>query len=115
MAKTKYAPFDAADYLDSHEAIVEYLNVTLEDPNPEVFVSALSTAARAHGIAKVAEASGLGRESLYKTLAPGAKPRYETVHKIMQALGVRFVVAAGAGAAAASLPPQKSARTSRRG
>jgi probable addiction module antidote protein len=92
MAKAKYARFDAAEYLDNDAVIAEYLAVALEDPDPDVFLRAVSTAARARGIAKVAQDSGLGRESLYKALTPGAKPRYETIRKLMGALGVRLTV-----------------------
>jgi probable addiction module antidote protein len=42
----------------------------------------------------IAEESGLGRESLYKALTPGAKPRYETVLKVLQSLGVKLTVSA---------------------
>jgi len=95
MAKVKLAPFDASEYLDDEEVIAEYLTAALEDPNPEVFLRAVANVAKARGIAKVAEDSGLGRESLYKALAPGAKPRYETVRKLMDALGVKLTVTAG--------------------
>ncbi len=47
---------------------------------------------RARGMAQVAKDAGLGRESLYNALAPGAKPRFETVMKVAQALGVKFTV-----------------------
>lgn len=93
MAKTKFAPFNAAKYLDNEEVIAEYLAAALEDPNPEVFMMAVSDVAKARGIAKIAKDSGLGRESLYKALAPGAKPRFETVRKLVDALGVRWTVA----------------------
>lgn len=94
MAKVKVAPFDASEYLDDDEVIAEYLTAALEDPNPEVFLIAVANVAKARGIAKVAQDSGLGRESLYKALAPGAKPRYETVRKLMAALGVKLTVTA---------------------
>jgi len=94
MAKVKLAPFDASEYLDDEEVIAEYLTAALEDPNPEVFLIAVANVAKARGIAKVAQDSGLGRESLYKALAPGAKPRYETVRKLMDALGVKLTVTA---------------------
>lgn len=87
---TKYTAFDAAEYLDSEEAIAEYLNAALADPNPDVFLAALSDAVKARGVANVAEAAGLGRESLYKTLSPGAAPRYDTVRKLVSALGVQL-------------------------
>ncbi|AXV77303.1 MULTISPECIES: addiction module antidote protein [Ralstonia solanacearum species complex] len=87
-----YAPFDAAAYLDSEETIAEFLAAAMEDPNPDVFLAALGAVARARGIAKVAADAGLGRESLYKAISPGAHPRYETIQKIMRALGVRLNV-----------------------
>lgn len=93
-AKTKvtYAPFEAADYLDSEETIAEYLSLAARDENPDVLLKALGDVAKARGVAEVAKASGLGRESLYKTLAPGAKPRFETIATIMRALNVGFSV-----------------------
>ena len=67
--------FDAADYLDSDAVMAEYLNAALEDENPDVFLQALADVAKARGMTRVARKTGLGRESLYKALAPGAKPR----------------------------------------
>ena len=92
--KVRLAPFDASEYLDNEEVIAEYLAAALEDPNPDVFLRAVANVAKARGVTAVAEASGLGRESLYKALAPGAKIRYETVRKIVDALGVKLTVAA---------------------
>ena len=91
-AKVTYAPFEVADYLDSEEAISEYLSLAARDENPGVLLKALGDVAKARGMAEVAKASGLGRESLYKTLAPGAKPRFETIATIMRALNVGFSV-----------------------
>ena len=51
---------------------------------------ALGDVARAKGMAQVAKDAGLGRESLYKALAPGAKPRFETIVKVARALGAKF-------------------------
>ncbi|CAN5611595.1 MAG: putative addiction module antidote protein [Acidobacteriota bacterium] len=84
----KIMPFDAADYLDNDEVIAEYLNAALEDKNPDVFLAAISDVAKARGLSRLAKDSGLGRESLYKALSPGAKPRYDTVIKLLRALGV---------------------------
>ena len=97
-AKTKaglsLAPFDAADYLRDDVAMAEFLSAALEDGDPDVFLQAVRTAARARGMAQLARDTGLGRESLYKALAPGAKPRYDTMLKLVQALGVRLHAAA---------------------
>ena len=91
---TKFAPFDAADYLTDEDTIAEYLTAALEDPNPDMFLVAVRDVARARGMTQLAKDSGLGRESLYKALAPGAKPRHETIQKIMRALGVKFSASA---------------------
>jgi len=92
MKKIETAPFDAADYLDDEETIAEYLTAALEDPNPDLFLVAVRDVARARGMAQLARDTGLGRESLYKALAPGAKPRYDTVLKVLRALGVKLHV-----------------------
>jgi len=86
--------FDPAEFLNSDEMIAHYLTFAMEDPNPDVFLSALSDVARAKGMTAIAEKTGLGRESLYKALKPGAAPRYETIRKVLDALGVRLAVAA---------------------
>ncbi len=87
---TNFTPFDVADYLDNEETIAAYLTAALEDPDPDVFLLAVKTVARARGMTQLAKDSGLGRESLYKALSPGAKPRYETVIKVVRALGVNL-------------------------
>jgi len=84
------APFDAADYLDDEETIAEYITAALEDPDPDVFLAAVRDVARARGMAQLAKDAGLGRESLYKALTPGAKPRYDTMLKVLRALGVKL-------------------------
>ena len=84
------APFDASDYLDSEETIAEYLTAALENPDPDAFLVAVRDVAKARGIAKVAADGGLGRESLYKALKPGAQPRFDTVRRLLGALGMRL-------------------------
>lgn len=85
-----YATFDVAHYLDDEEVIAEYLTAAAEDKNPDVLLRALSEVAKARGIAQVAAAAGLGRESLYKALAPGSHPRFETISAVLRALNVRL-------------------------
>ena len=89
-APLKLVAFDAARYLDDDEAVAEYMTAVLEANDSDLLLLALSDVARAKGMAQVAKDAGLGRESLYKALAPGAKPRFETVMKVARALGVRF-------------------------
>ena len=90
--KLGLAPFDASDYLDSEEAIAEYLTAALENSDPDAFLVAVRDVAKARGIAKIAATAGLGRESLYKALKPGAQPRFDTVRRLLGALGVRLNV-----------------------
>jgi len=87
----KLVAFDAAKYLNDDEAIAEYMTAMLEANDPDLLLVALADVARAKGMAQVAKEAGLGRESLYKALAPGAKPRFETVMKVARALGVKFI------------------------
>ena len=96
MSKTnqlKLTSFDASDYLDSEEVIAEYLTISLKDPDPHAFLTAVRDVAKARGIATIAANAGLGRESLYKTLKPGAQPRFDTVRRLLEALGVDIGVA----------------------
>jgi probable addiction module antidote protein len=90
----KVKPFDPSAFLDDDEVVAEYLSATLEDPNPDVFLAAIGNVAKARGMSAIAESTGLGRESLYKALTPGAKPRYDTVLKVLQGLGVKLSVTA---------------------
>jgi probable addiction module antidote protein len=94
MMRIKLKEFDASAYLDNEEVIAEFLTAALEDGDPEVFLSAIGQVAKARGMSAIAESTGLGRESLYKAFAPGAKPRYETVQKVLQSLGVKINVTA---------------------
>jgi probable addiction module antidote protein len=67
---TTFALFDATDYLDDEATIAAYISAALEDPNPDVFLTAVRDVARARGMTQLAKDTGLGRESLYKALTP---------------------------------------------
>ena len=94
MAK-KLKTFDASEYLTDNETLAEYLNAVIETGDQTLLLSAIGDIAKATGMQKIAQSSGLGRESLYKALAPDAKPRFETVFKILKALGVSLSVVPG--------------------
>ena len=74
------------------QAIGAYLSEALAEQDYASFLEALGHVARGYGMGAVAETSGLGRESLYKALAVGAKPRFETVCKVARGLGLQFAV-----------------------
>ena len=84
MTTTK---FDIADYLDSNEMIAEYLNTVLEDGDSSDLVVAIGHIAKAIGMSKIAEETGMSRPSLYKALSEGAKPQFETIMKVLKAIG----------------------------
>ncbi len=79
--------FDIADYLDSNEMIVEYLNTVLEDGEEEEVVTAIGHIAKAIGMTKIAKETGMSRPSLYKALSEGAKPQFSTIMKVLKAVG----------------------------
>ncbi len=84
MESTK---FDIADYLDSKEMIAEYLNEVLEEGNDSQIITAIGNIAKAIGMTKIAEETGLSRPSLYKALSDGAKPQFGTIMKVLKAVG----------------------------
>ena len=88
--RTKTKKIDVAEFLQDEETIAEYLNMALEDPNPEMLLLAVKNIARAQGMTQLAKDTGLGRESLYKALSDGAKPRYDTLLKVVRALGIKL-------------------------
>ncbi len=91
MAKTKTRAFDAAEYLDSPEMIAEYLTEALETDDEAFIAKAIGTVARARGMSAVAEAAGVSRENLYRALSGDTRPEFETIRKVLGALGVQLV------------------------
>jgi len=84
--------FDVADYLDSNEMVAEYLNEVLENGNENDLITAIGNIAKAIGMTKIAERSGLSRPSLYKALSDGAKPQFSTIIKVLKAVGGQVTV-----------------------
>ena len=82
--------FDAVEYLDTPERQAAYITAAFETGDPAFVRDAIGIVARARGMAETAKLAELNRESLYKALTPGAKPRFDTVLKVIRALGVKF-------------------------
>lgn len=92
--RLKLSEFKIEDYLDSDEALAEYLNAALLENDPKFFRVALGDVAKARGgMARVAEEVGVGRESLYKSLSADGNPRFGTIVDVLHALGFRFTIA----------------------
>ncbi len=87
MGTKKATKFDISEYLDDDAMIAEYLNTVLEEGDAADIVLALGHIAKARGMSKIAEETGLSRPSLYKALSEGSKPQFETVLKVLRAVG----------------------------
>ncbi|WP_313368661.1 addiction module antidote protein [Sphingobacterium mizutaii] len=84
--------FDVADYLDSNEMIVHYLNAILEEGNDADLIIAIGHVAKAMGMSKIAKEAGMSRPSLYKALSEGAKPQFETIMKVLRVIGAQLKI-----------------------
>jgi probable addiction module antidote protein len=92
VAKTKVTEFDVSEYLEDEATIASYLNAVLEEDDPRLLLAAIGDIAKARGMSRIASDSGLGRESLYKALNAEAKPRFDTILKVLHALGVNVSI-----------------------
>jgi len=83
--------FDMAEMLKTEDDVANYLTLVLEENNTGEFTHALGVVARSRGMSEVAELSGLTREALYKALRARSQPRFDTINRVCNALGVRLV------------------------
>ena len=88
----KLSPLNISEYLDSEEMIATYLNTVLEEGNEDDLVVAIGHVAKAIGMSKIAEQTGMSRTSLYKAFAEGSNPQFQTVLKVLKTMGNRLVV-----------------------
>ncbi len=90
MKTDKTREFDIANYLTSRELIAEYLSQVLADGDTDELLEAIGHIARAHSMTRVADETGLKRESLYKSLKAGVNPKFDTVVKVLNSFGVKL-------------------------
>ena len=83
----KTTKFDIADYLDDNEMVAEYLNTVLEDGDASDVIAAIGHIDIAIGMTKIAEETGLSRPSLYKALNQDSRPQFDTIFKVLKAVG----------------------------
>ncbi len=93
MGKTHTRPWDPAEHLETEEDMTAYLNVALDEGDLRLIMATLGDIARARRMAVVAQETGLGRESLYKSLSADGNPEFSTVLKVVRALGMRLQAA----------------------
>lgn len=84
--------FEAADYLRSQEALAAFINEFLAEADSAMLAEVMLVAAKAKGMTEVASKAGIARESLYKALRPESQPRFDTILKVLNAIGLRLVV-----------------------
>lgn len=92
MSRTKTTTYDVAEHLRTPEDMAAYLEATLEESNGDAarVAKALGDIARAKGMAQVARDAGLSRESLYKALSGDRTPGFDTILKVLRALGLEL-------------------------
>ncbi|MDY6950688.1 MAG: addiction module antidote protein [Thermodesulfobacteriota bacterium] len=92
MAKTKTSRYDVAEHLRTPEEIAAYLEACLEEADGDAafIAKALGDIARAKGMSQVAREAGLSRESLYKALSGERTPGFDTILKVIGALGLKL-------------------------
>lgn len=83
----KASKFDISEYLHDEEMINEYLSTVLEEGDANDIQVALGHIAKAIGMSKIAEQTGMSRPSLYKALGENAKPQFDTILKVLRAIG----------------------------
>ena len=88
----KLKKFDVIDFLDSDEALIEYLNVALEENDPKYFAKALDNVVRAKKISFISEASGPRRQVLYRMLSNEENPRIDTLFRVLDTLNLRLAI-----------------------
>ncbi len=92
MKKITTKKWNASEYLDSPEIIREYLKISFEEGDSEQLMMALGQVARSQGISEIARKTNLSRQNLYKALSEGGSPRFETVKKVVEALGCKLSI-----------------------
>lgn len=92
MSKTATSRYDVAEHLRTPEEMAAYLEASLEEANGDAafIAKALGEIARAKGMSQVARDAGLSRESLYKALSGERVPGFDTILKIVSALGLKL-------------------------
>ena len=89
---TRTFPFDIAEHLSTDSDICGFLSEVAATGDESDFIHALGLAAKAKGMSEIARQAGVTRASLYKSLADGGNPRFDTISKVTRALGCKLAV-----------------------
>lgn len=88
----KLKDYDPIDFLESPEDMASYIDAAMQENDPAIMIDALNDVARAYGVNKIAEQIGVNRESLYKSLNGSVMPRFDTISKALNVLGLQLSV-----------------------
>lgn len=112
MSKTTTTRYDVAEHLRTPEEMAAYLEACLEEAGGDAafIAKTLGDIARAKGMAQVAKDAGLSRESLYKALSGERSPDFDTILKVIGALGLKLHAEVSRG----RLRTSTSSRTTKR-
>jgi probable addiction module antidote protein len=86
----KTTAYDSAEFLDSEDAIEEYVAAAFETEDPAFIAQCLGTVARARNMSKLSRDVGMSRPALYKALSGDGNPEFGTIMKVLHALGIKL-------------------------
>ena len=92
MEKIKTSPYDPAEYIETKEDVIAFLEGALEENDPEFLLKTIGYIARSKGMARIARELNLNREGLYKSFSPTGNPSFCTVAKVLDNLGFRLSI-----------------------
>ena len=90
--KVTFEKYDPADYINSKEDVIAFLEGALEENDPDFLLKTIGNIARSKGMSKIAKELNIDRAGLYKALAPDGNPSFKTVFKLFDLLGLRIKV-----------------------
>jgi probable addiction module antidote protein len=88
----KISPFDISEHLETDEYIRSFLKEVANTGDNSDIIHALNIAARAKGMTEIAKQAGVTRASLYKSLSENGNPKFETISKVVNALGCKLFI-----------------------
>ena len=88
--KVTFAKYDPAEYINSKEDVIAYIEVALAENDPDFLLSVFGDIARSKGMTKLSRELNITRKGLYKSLAPDGNPSFKTVFKLIDLLGMRL-------------------------
>ena len=90
--KVTFAKYDPAEYINSKEDVITFLEEALEENDPEFLLRTIGYIARSKGMTQLARELNLNREGLYTALSPQGNPSFTTIARVLDNLGYQLSV-----------------------